>query len=54
MCSNKANLQIALLRATGVASGYRLVHVTKECFRWVWETLGNATTPLAITPAPAS
>jgi len=33
MCSNKANLQIALLRATGVASGYRLVHVTKECFR---------------------
>ena len=33
MCSNKANLQISLLRATGVACGYRLVHVTKECFR---------------------
>ena len=26
-------VQIALLRATGVACGYRMVHVTKECFR---------------------
>jgi transglutaminase-like putative cysteine protease len=33
MCTNKANLQIAMMRAVGVPSGYRLVHITKECFR---------------------
>lgn len=33
MCTNKANLQIALLRAAGIAAGYKLVHITKECFR---------------------
>ena len=33
MCTNKANLQIAMMRAVGVPCGYRLVHITKECFR---------------------
>lgn len=33
MCTNKANLQIAVLRAAGIAAGYKLVHITKECFR---------------------
>ncbi|EKX34467.1 hypothetical protein GUITHDRAFT_119390 [Guillardia theta CCMP2712] len=33
MCTNKANLQVALLRALGVAAGYVLVNVTREAFR---------------------
>jgi hypothetical protein len=32
MCTNKANLQVALLRAAGIPAGYVVVHVTKACF----------------------
>ena len=32
MCTNKANLQIALLRAAGIPAGYSLVHITKQAF----------------------
>ena len=32
MCTNKANLQVALLRAAGIPAGYSLVHVTKDAF----------------------
>jgi len=32
MCTNKANLQVALLRAAGIPAGYVLVHITKEAF----------------------
>jgi len=32
MCTNKANLQVAILRAAGIPAGYSLVHVTKEAF----------------------
>ena len=32
MCTNKANLQVALLRAAGIPAGYVLAHITKEAF----------------------
>lgn len=32
MCTNKANLQIALLRAAGIPAGYVLCHITKDAF----------------------
>jgi len=32
MCTNKANLQIALLRAAGIPAGYILCHISKEAF----------------------
>jgi len=32
MCTNKANLQCALLRAAGIPAGFVLVHITKEAF----------------------
>ena len=32
MCTNKASLQIALLRAAGVPSGYVIVNISKEAF----------------------
>ncbi len=33
MCTNKATLQIALMRAIGIPAAYGLVHITKEAFR---------------------
>lgn len=30
MCTNKANLQVALLRAAGIPAGYVLTHITRE------------------------
>ena len=33
MFTNRANLQVAMLRAVGVPAGYRLMHITKECYR---------------------
>ena len=32
MCTNKANLQVALLRAAGIPAGFVLAHITKEAF----------------------
>jgi hypothetical protein len=32
MCTNKANLQVALMRSLGIPAGYGLVHITKEVF----------------------
>eukprot|EP00511_Aplanochytrium_stocchinoi_P001139 CAMPEP_0204824000 /NCGR_PEP_ID=MMETSP1346-20131115/2068_1 /ASSEMBLY_ACC=CAM_ASM_000771 /TAXON_ID=215587 /ORGANISM="Aplanochytrium stocchinoi, Strain GSBS06" /LENGTH=203 /DNA_ID=CAMNT_0051950929 /DNA_START=252 /DNA_END=863 /DNA_ORIENTATION=+ len=32
MCTNKANLQIALCRACGIPAGYCLVHITKDAY----------------------
>lgn len=32
MCTNKANLQTALLRAAGVPAGYVLVHITRDAY----------------------
>jgi len=32
MCTNKANLQIALLRSLGIPAGYGIVHITKQVF----------------------
>ena len=32
MCTNKANLQCALLRAAGVPAGYVMLHITKAAF----------------------
>ena len=33
MCTNKANLQVAVLRAAGIPAGYVMCHVTKEAFK---------------------
>ena len=33
MCTNKANLQVALLRAAGIPAGFVLAHITKEAFK---------------------
>lgn len=33
MCTNIANLQVAILRAAGIPAGYCLVHITKETFK---------------------
>ena len=32
MCTNKANLQVALLRVAGIPAGYVLCHISKEAF----------------------
>lgn len=32
MCTNKANLQVALLRSLGIPAGYGLVYITKKVF----------------------
>lgn len=33
MCTNKANLQVALMRATGIPAGYILTHISRCVFR---------------------
>jgi len=33
MCTNKANLQVALLRAAGIPAGYVIVHISKTAFK---------------------
>mmetsp|Transcript_29969 Transcript_29969/g.25267 ORF Transcript_29969/g.25267 Transcript_29969/m.25267 type:complete len:229 (-) Transcript_29969:112-798(-) len=33
MCTNKANLQVAIMRAAGVPAGFVMCHVTKEAFK---------------------
>lgn len=49
MCTNKANLQIALLRAAGVPAGYSLVHIAKDSFQWehmpqkLWKRISDPT-----------
>ena len=35
MCANKANLQIAMLRATGIPAGYRVLRIRKEAIRTI-------------------
>jgi len=35
MCTNKANLQVAILRAAGIPSGYVFAHITKEVYNIV-------------------
>lgn len=38
MCTNKANLQIALLRANGIPAGYGVMKIDREAFRKISTT----------------
>lgn len=49
MCANKANLQVALLRAAGVPAGYHLMRIRKEVLKPVAEpTLYSLTRPVTL------
>lgn len=49
MCANKANLQVALLRAAGVPAGYHLMRIRKEVLKPVAEpTLYRLTRPVTL------
>ena len=59
MCTNKANLQIALLRAAGIPAAYTLVHITKEAFAGphtlpeVYEPISEITLHVRSRPRPS-